>query len=370
VLAKRTYALHIDGTLEPLAEQEELCGRVPHATRGRVGKRPLRHDDDHLCLAKDGVDWVVQGTAHSRRGAVDEMRVSVRISDGQQVRHVEMHVVGDRRVEMQGSKVAFSAPTPFTEMSLTYDRAYGGHDVWSETERPDPALDEMAKVLPVERDALHRYLYPRNPSGCGYIVHRDQGFVGELSLPNLERPDQRLRPEHLIVGDPHRWHRAPVPAGFDWRDQFWFPRCALLGFAPRCDREIGEALYEIATGELPRELIPGDLRCILEQRYIGRWAQGASEGLVSSKWSGRERVTLSGMHPERDELAVGMPAERPRVVVQLPKGGNTELNPAVKTVVIRPTEGTMVLVWCAKQAYRGHISEDLAASIQFGVEWR
>lgn len=370
LLAKRTYDLAPDGSTRPASQQEELCGRVLHERRGQGGKRPLRHDDDRMCIVKRGTDLIVQGSAHSRHGAVQHMTIRVSVARGGEIQSTDLVVTGNRNVHVLATGLAFSEPEPFVTMPVSYDRAFGGHDFWSEDRAPDPALDEMAKYLPVERNQLHRYLYPRNPAGCGYLVHRHDRALEQVRLPNIEYAAHPLHPQNLIVGDPHRWHRAPPAAGLDWRDQFWYPRCALLGFTPRADLESGESLHEVVTAQLPPELARGDLRHILEQRFIDRFAHGASAGLAFDTWSGDERILVRGMHPDVDEMMVAVPRERPRMRVELPVGGTTALEAKLRTVVIRPDEGTLVLVWAGRCSYRGLIGEGLAESVQFGVDWR
>jgi hypothetical protein len=88
-----------------------------------------------------------------------------------------LRVVGDRTWRRAGTQLVPSSPAPFTEMPLSYRRAYGGQ-----------AGHEEAKVL-----------WPDNPIGIGYYLTEEQAQGN--ALPNIE-PAQ-------FSGTPH-WSR-PVP---------------------------------------------------------------------------------------------------------------------------------------------------------------
>ncbi|PRP98567.1 DUF2169 family type VI secretion system accessory protein [Enhygromyxa salina] len=84
----------------------------------------------------------------------------------------DIRVTGERRWVRSLGGVVPSAPVPFTEMLLTYDRAFGGQD------------DSRGQgAVAVEARNLH---------GVGYNPHRTVAQLDGSRLPNLERPDQPM----------------------------------------------------------------------------------------------------------------------------------------------------------------------------------
>src|SRR5690606_26832892 len=124
-----------------------------------------------------------------------------------------IRVIGDRTCHYQsGRDPVFGDPAPFKSMSLRYELAYGGIDVYSDT-----------KVL---------CPYGRNPLGRGFVVRNCQKAIDNLLLPNLEDPRDLLTPERLIVGECSNWQRQPTPQSFGWFPMCWLPRAALAGVMP------------------------------------------------------------------------------------------------------------------------------------------
>jgi hypothetical protein len=137
--------------------------------------------ETEIVPAKAWCDLAVLGHARSRspKRPIKRMRVSLRI--GKFTRSVL--VTGDRVWERVLGRVRPSEPRPFTELPLTYARAYGG------TARRE-AGDESVEAG-----------YFANPHGRGFVVQRDD-VVGK-PLPNVEELDQPVR----------SWQDRPLPAG-------------------------------------------------------------------------------------------------------------------------------------------------------------
>ncbi|RYF71756.1 MAG: DUF2169 domain-containing protein [Comamonadaceae bacterium] len=156
---------------------------VPEEAMWPVARAPELYDDVMLLpdadYRREGIDVLVFGGAVAPGGQpVDRMRVGV--ASGRFVRQFE--VVGDRRWVQAEPEAAWqaSAPVPFERMSLGCGRAFGG----------SASFGGAAQA------------FSMNPGGRGYAL--DPEDLGHVSLPNLERLDQRLS----------QWSDQPVPACF------------------------------------------------------------------------------------------------------------------------------------------------------------
>ncbi len=157
-------------------------------------------------VADERFEVVILGCAHApNQEPVTEMRVAVSVGD---VRR-ELVVTGDRSWVVQDGHLVMSSPVPFSRMSLTWERAFGG--------RCEIEVDEGAVVVVAD---------PINPAGRGYNVDRDAraqaeylaappGFPRydyERLLPNLERSDERVTtPEDMPP--PACWATRAIDSG-------------------------------------------------------------------------------------------------------------------------------------------------------------
>jgi hypothetical protein len=94
---------------------------------------------------------------------VARMRAGLRVGPMEKV----FDVVGDRVWQAGLTGITASEPLPFTEMPVSYDRAFGGADRYSEDES--------------EHDA-----YLPNPVGRGWHKHLKNAWVDGMPLPNIE----------------------------------------------------------------------------------------------------------------------------------------------------------------------------------------
>ena len=137
--------------------------------------------ETEIVPAKAWCDLAVFGNARSRspKRPIKRMQVSLRIGKFSRA----VLVTGDRVWERALGRLRPSEPRPFTELPLTYARAYGG------TARQQ-AGDETVEAG-----------YFANPHGRGYVVQREA--VAGIPLPNIEEIDQPVR----------SWQDRPLPAG-------------------------------------------------------------------------------------------------------------------------------------------------------------
>jgi hypothetical protein len=250
------------------------------------------------------------------------MTVGVRIGSH---RHAA-GVIGPRFCDYVNGKLAFTSPKPFEEMPLRYENAYGGRDLLFEEAilkdiKQSLSPDQLRRAAPYADllREMHPLMYPRNRFGKGYVLSDRREHIEGRELPNLERHDDRLTPERLIVGNPFDWHKQPVPVGFDYLEPLAFPRSALLGFPPGCRQGL-ETVSEVSWGLLPPDfrpknifITPGEEIPSLVHELGSRCA---SLGLWLAFLRGDEEVLLSGMDSKYPEFRVKLPAERPEFVMK------------------------------------------------------
>jgi len=385
IIAKRTYGFTPGWGCTVAPEQIPLDFKPTyHKAQGQGGDSAAKADPDLLCHFKVGTDVVIQGSAHSLRGPVTALDVGAGIvlpGEGRARYGSQLRVYGDRRVLDRGSGQLpmFSAPVPFVSMPLAYDRAFGGRDIWSEKSHPDAFSKFLGQISSGPPEQSSRYLYPRNPAGRGYLVYPTPEAFAEVELPNIEVPWDLLTPERLCTGHIEDWPKAPVPGGFDWVEQSWFPRVAFLGAYPpsRC---AAEAFHEFRSGYLPRELfeVPMDQvmpkldgkRGSMIERHIQRFVHGASPGLATPPLTGYETLVLTGMHPAHETLQIRFPNERPQMILELRGGRPTELNPALRTIVVRPDDGILTMVWTGILTLERPLLGELEKYVRHAVRWR
>lgn len=185
-------------------------------------------------------------------------------------------------------------------------------------------------------------IYPRNPAGRGYAVYNRPELIDGLRLPNVERPEQRLRADRILVEDPRLWWRQPLPAGFGWFDISWFPRCVFAGALPFFPASPDAA--EVKLGFLPpdfasRFATPEGEAPGLDHRLFS----AASPGLTVPYLRGDETLLTAGLSAE-GPFNVRLPGDRPDIRILC---GNRPLPVDVvpHTVALLPEERRMFVVW-------------------------
>ena len=210
--------------------------------------RPL---DELMPKARGEV--LLAGNAHAAHGlavTVQTVRLAVGSVDKQ------LRVIGDRQW-MYGMLpwLQVTEPLPFTQMPLTWNRAYGGAG------------------------------HPANPEGRGYTRNPLAALLGRNhgDMPNLEDP---RRPVHV----PSR--RYP-PAGFGQLDVGWMPRRQWIGsYGRRWRRESYPGLADDTNAEF-FNAAPTDQR-------------------IDDFFVGGEPYRLEGMHPRLPVIEGYLPEFRPR----------------------------------------------------------
>jgi hypothetical protein len=262
---------------------------------------------------KNGTDVIVRASARPAR-ATSAMQVALRLGEYSHT----ADVVGRRVCEYRQSKLSFTNPESFEEMPLRYDNAYGGTDPYFNAQ----ILRELSEAIPASnlrraRPALeamfqanHPLMYPRNRFGKGYILTQDPAGIEGRDLPNIERSEDRLTPQRIVVENPMHWWRQPVPVGFDYLDPLSFPRSALMGMPP-LGLELADSVTEVAQGWIPADFCRGNVFAAKPEQVPDlihpHAARMSSLGLCFPFLKGRESLQLEGMDHGGEPLVLELP---------------------------------------------------------------
>ena len=324
VLLKRTFDIVPGADCVRAAEDVPLnAGEVfwDHPMNSSV-----RYESDFIPF-KLATDVVLNGHAHAPDGSpVAAMNVSLQVADVRKT----LSVIGDRTASWTGGgQPAISDPEPFTTMPLTYERAYGGTDVYSDLKVPYP--------------------YPRNLLGRGFVVKNVAKAVDGLLLPNVEDPAARLAASALCLGDYLQWESKPLPAGFGWVPKHWYPRALLAGVMP-CDRPVEQELRKAYS-----ELLSGAEREAYEKNGFRdmdfRFFSGASPGLVLPFLDPGALVIAENLTPDGYQ-EFRLPPDAPRIGLDIGEGVS-EPEVVLHTVMIRMDDRQVDLVWRGAVPYQG-----------------
>jgi hypothetical protein len=354
----RVYRLRAGADLSPGEDAAPIIEPVYSEPDAPGATSYLVRDTDLLAPLKIATDVTLEGSAHALRGPVSSLRTQVRVGPLSK----EVHVVGDRTIDVEpGGRWRLSDPRPFESMPIRWDRAYGGRDVGAEARLfPDRrrsgfgAAPEPAPLL----------ASPRNPAGRGFFVDVDVDRARGAAAPNLEDPQDPVRPDRLLARTPLDWVDRPVAACYQPVDWLWVPRASFLL----------EVEHE-PPARLPHEVVRGVLgRGDVAGRPFGappdpRIAQCAPVGLCGARLRGDEPVRLTGLHPSREVVDFHLPGERPRLWIEPPGCGACELEPFLAGVHLAPDEERVTLTWAASLEVAAEYPDDLCLSMRRAVRW-
>ncbi|WP_374568600.1 DUF2169 domain-containing protein [Ideonella sp.] len=295
VVVHASFDIGEDGVLTVSKEQTPPL-YVPEF-RGEPGASSLRRDTDFV-LEKRCTDILLEGHACAPYGrTVGSLDVAMRVGPVQKV----LRVFGDRTWGVLGP----SEPVPFSQMPLTFERAYGGRSRRS------------------TKDADDHY-WP-NPVGTGYAA--DGREADEVALPNIEFPDALL----------HSWRDRPRPAGFGPIASHWQSRAVLAG-------TYGERWQEQEAPLLPSDLDPGFFQCAPPDQQAPGFLQGG------------EPVTLLNLTPS-GRLDFLLPRMALELETRFHDGERRPGEAHLHTVLLQPDSRRVSLVWhlaqeCHAKAYQ------------------
>ena len=266
---------------------------------------------------KRACDVLLTGSAHAPQGRqVSQMRAGLQVGTMQKV----FEVVGDRVWQAGLTGITASAAQPFTQMPISYDRAFGGVDRYSDDER--------------EHDA-----YRPNPAGRGWHKHLKNAWVDATPLPNLEEVGQ-------AVTSPSGNYRpiALGPLGRSW---------------PQRARYAGTYDDDWLANVFP--FLPKDF----DERYY----QGAPEDQQIALPTGPIEVTLSGLRPDGVRQFV-LPFFEAPVHVFPKRGEREEMTAALDTIVFEPDEERFTMSWRLTRPLRKNMHEIAQVLVgKKGKEW-
>ncbi|WP_198369231.1 DUF2169 family type VI secretion system accessory protein [Roseomonas rosulenta] len=230
-----------------------------------------------LVLPKTAAEFLVTGSAFAPGGRpVQTITTSVRLGAVTK----RLAAVGDRYIQ-DGVP---TAPLPFTEMPLGWDRAYGGPK------------------------------YAQNPLGRGIEEMPIPGVGFRVALPNVVLPQGAPRPS------------SPEPVNYGAIDMTWPQRSKLAGTHdqrwleedfPGFARDIDWRIFMAAS---PDQRFPGFLR-------------------------GDEDYALSNLHPTEAEITGRLPGIQTRILIERRGSGRLEDVPLVLTTVwFFPAQKRLVMI--------------------------
>ena len=318
VLVKRSFRIVPGEAAQRLDEDYPLRMVDQYYDGGEPQNATVEHEFE-VAPIKAMTDVVIVGNAYA-----PQARPCHKLTIGATIGKVktDLRITGDRICNyVPGSAPRFSDPTPFIQMPLRYERAYGGKDHRSIPELP--------------------FWYPRNDMGVGVALSNSRDVIEGLRLPNIEHADDLLTPERVVIGEPEHWHRQPIPMGFGWRQRTWFPRCALIGSCPPF-LEVGTHTAEEKMGLLPANYV-ALARQFKLKASPAQFANGASIGLSFDNLPANESILLSGLTPN-GQLSFLLPGESPSIALNIGKG----LQPVESrlfTISIRPDDLELDMIW-------------------------
>ena len=291
VVIKGTFVLPPNPGEPVRLADEQLPLIMADTFSGEPGFSAPRSEID-FAPRKRACDVLLVGSAHAPQGQqVQRMRAGLRVGAMQKV----FEVVGDRVWQAGLAGITASAPLPFTQMPVSYDRAFGGADRYSDDER------EHGAYLP-------------NPVGRGWHKHLKNAWVDGKPLPNLEDVGQ-------AVTSPSGSYKpvALGPLGRGW---------------PQRARYAGTYDDDWLANVFP--FLPRD--------FDDRYYQAAPEDQQIAPPKGPIEVTLSGLRPDGVRQFV-LPFFEAPVHVFPRRGGREDLIATLDTVVFEPDDERFTMSW-------------------------
>ena len=258
---------------------------------GEPGKSSISYPAD-LVLGKVNTDIGLVGSAHSPGGKpVKRVAASLRVGRLQK----SIMITGDRQWKKRALMPGFSMtdPTPFTEMPLIYERAFGGIDQTHKNKKKH-GWDK------------------RNPIGTGFRLNGNA--VENSIVPNLEDPN------HLIS----HWKDKPPVACYGFIEGSWEPRLKFAG------------TYDDAWLKNQFPLLPVD--------FDLRFFNSAPPDLVAKRFlKGGERVQMVNLS-KKGVVEFNIPKLEISLMFRLGETRNDQ-KADLWTVVFEPDEDRFYMVW-------------------------
>lgn len=360
-IAKRTYTIDKNG--ECLYAPEQL-GLIDEPQYYPDNEDLLARDVD-MYAAKQLSDVVVKGAiqlAPRQPFTTAEIRIG---------NHATAILgIGDRRAYLDlNQQLRFTPAQDRKEIPLRYDYAYGGNDAQAFKKNVPPLSEETLKLLPDDTDwsTANPYRYPRNPFGKGYMVELDHKTFGEVDLPNLEDPSNRLSPDRFFAKAAGLWHTMPVPQATDWVNYEAFPRINYFGFQHFFTGSPLES-EEVVRGWAPPEVFSEPQSELIPQ-LTAKATNGASLGLQLPYLRPDAVVHLKNIYPGSSNFSLKLPNDIPSIWVDGRNGRLIETKPKIYTLEIDLHLNLVSILWVGhSKALRLYYEEELD-EMPIKVEW-
>lgn len=299
-------------------------------------------ENDLVASNKLRTDVLVFGSAHAG-AAVSSLDTSLQVAGVRK----EVRVHGDRAIRARGGQLTFEPATPFESAPLSKRNAYGG-----ELAVPRPRGAFGARMR--NGQDHDRPFYPRNRFGRGFSTYDTADALDGCLAPSQESPLDPITPARLALATIDDWSRAPIAADYGPIDLFEFPRCQ---FAPVLGVEARSPLAEVDHGLIDPEW--------LAQPYpegIERVAQCAPPGQIG-ELRGGEPLFAENLFPGGGAVELVVPHGPNRAALDLPGAGRWTIPLGLKTLVLKPDEGRLELVWAGRMdvalVYQPHDLEEI-----------
>ena len=188
IIIKATYNISNNGFLSLADEQEEVCLFPKYD--GEFDSSDMIRDSE-MVFEHPGTDIIINGSAH----ASNKPHVTVGVTVGEIKKY--LNVYGDRYWENSILGLNPSQAKPFSRLSLSYKKAFGGKYY--------------------DSNKGEQVFFRSNPIGVGFF--RNKREAKDSLLPNIENINQPIT----------SWRKYFQPAGFGCIPQSWEPRRQLAG---------------------------------------------------------------------------------------------------------------------------------------------
>lgn len=258
---------------------------------------------------KPKCDVLLNGSAYAPKGR-QAHRIVVSLKVGSLAKSI--HVVGDRIWKKRwfltwlcGLKP--SSPQPFTSLSLTYDKAFGGADC-------------------AHKNPKQHRVCEANPIGRSFFFKSKNELIKGSPLPNLEDPKCSIKQP-----------RKPYPSvGFGIVGRNWLPRRAKAG-------TYDEAWMKEQFPFLPLDFDPA-------------YHQAAPPDQQCEYLKGGEEVVLINLTPQ-EQIRFKLPIQEVPVVFFLRDGSKVETHAVLDTLLLEPDLERFMLTWRTSLPLKRNIFE-------------
>lgn len=255
-------------------------------------------------LNKKRCDVILKATAYAPKGKpVKELLVGFRVGSCKKI----LRVVGNRT--WRGMiNLSPSSPEPFTQMPITYSRAFGGSI---------PPLDSKDSGIS----------YDKNPIGCGYAKGKYVASLKGTKVPNMEHPERPIR--NCNENYPP-WSFGPI-------GRSWHPRIKLAG---TYDDHWKENVFPL----LPTDFDDGFMQIAPQDQQIPFPVGG-------------EAVVLMNLHPEKEHIEFSLPDLSLPMVAITQNHTQRRLEPVVDCITLDADSGQLTLLWRANIPIKRSLTE-------------